>query len=126
MVRLFQQGIVYERLVGVCNDDKLFKLFMLWSPEHGTCLSREPAPVQLHRDSVDALAELARFSQLLQETEHFWRWHQEQVAKIVPYAPPFINELAVLREATVCRVCQRSVADRESLDPRLRRVCRLF
>src|ERR1044072_3840612 len=32
---------------------------------------------------------LQRFSQLLQETEHFCRWRQEKVAKIVPYAPPF-------------------------------------
>jgi len=29
-------------------------------------------------------------SQLLQETEHFCRWRQEKVAKIVPYAPPFL------------------------------------
>jgi hypothetical protein len=32
--------------------------------------------------------ELERLSQLLQETEHFCRWRQEKVAKIVPYAPP--------------------------------------
>jgi hypothetical protein len=32
------------------------------------------------------------FSQLLQETEYFCRWRQEKVAKIVPYAPPRIDE----------------------------------
>jgi hypothetical protein len=26
---------------------------------------------------------------VLQETEHFCRWRQEKVAKIVPYGPPF-------------------------------------
>src|SRR5262249_45788962 len=40
--------------------------------------------------------ELERLSQLLQETEHFCWWRHEKVAKIVPYAPPFINKLAVL------------------------------
>jgi hypothetical protein len=30
------------------------------------------------------------FPQLLQETEHFCRWQQEKVAKIVPSAPPFL------------------------------------
>jgi hypothetical protein len=28
--------------------------------------------------------------ELLQETEHFCRWRQEKVAKIVPYAPPLL------------------------------------
>ena len=33
-------------------------------------------------------------SQLMQETEHFCRWRQEKVAKIVPYGPPLqINTL---------------------------------
>ena len=33
---------------------------------------------------------LERCLQLLQETEHFCRWRQEKVAKIVPYALPKI------------------------------------
>jgi hypothetical protein len=38
------------------------------------------------------LAGLNRFSQLLQETEHFCRWRQKKVAKIVPYGLPRYDE----------------------------------
>jgi hypothetical protein len=31
---------------------------------------------------------LGRFPQVLQETEHFWRWPQKQLAKIVQYGEP--------------------------------------
>ena len=42
-------------------------------------------------------AGLNGFSQLLQETEHFWGWRQEKVAKIVPYAPPLAFHRIVLQ-----------------------------
>jgi len=40
------------------------------------------------------LNELSRLNllKLLQETEHFCRWRQQKVAKIVPYGPPRYDE----------------------------------
>ena len=37
--------------------------------------------------------DLKRSSQLLEETEHFCRWRQEKVAKIVQYGPPVLKNI---------------------------------
>ena len=43
---------------------------------------------------VRSIISIVRYLALLQETEHFCRWRQEKVAKIVPYGPPLqINTL---------------------------------
>jgi hypothetical protein len=49
----------------------------------GALLNRRFRNLNLNRFSG-----LKHFYQLLQETEHFWRWRQEKVAKIDPYGPP--------------------------------------
>ena len=51
------------------------------------------------------LAELQHLSQRLQETEHFCRWRQEKVAKIVQYGPPFLinnlPEFIIIRSSSI-------------------------
>jgi len=55
------------------------------SPRSKDRTIRESERLILAHPYVDFdLQELNAFSQLLQETEHFCRWHQKKVAKIVP------------------------------------------
>src|SRR5215213_9814589 len=77
--------------------------------ERSACLAGQETTKfgNLTANKFESRAELERFSQLLQETEHFCPWRQEKVAKIVPYAPPLIfihSQRPSLQRPDVCLV----------------------
>ena len=74
--------------VNLCNRDGLRSAINVSKCGHNVTGALQVAGFVLPRSN--RLAGLERFSQLLQETEHFWRWRQEKVAKIVQYGPPLI------------------------------------